>query len=198
MRGIVNRWIGVAAVVAVGLAAAGCAHSVPAASDASHFVVLGSDGGTGAVVAAPTMPGLDANSVPQDGIKGVPGASDVVVASGSPAISRDRAIEIGHPSDGTLVSAIYVLLPKIFVAAVVNNPKTSKPTTAWIVTWTGVTQQAHGGAYAPGKVTTPTPVRHGDTTVVIDATTGEQLLATEYPTPNSTTGQGVVGAGVTP
>jgi len=200
MRGIAMKWIEAAAVVAIAVAVVGCARTAAPVHDPSKFVVLGSENATQAAVTTP-MPGLDANSVPQDAIKGVPGASDVVVASGTPAVSRDRAIEMSQPRTGKLVSAVYVLLPRKFMTAVLNNPKKAKPTTAWIVTWTGVREvPASGGGQAivKGGNSGPRSTGVGDTTAVIDATTGEQLLLTEYATPHTPTGQGATSAGVNP
>lgn len=123
------------------------------------------------------MPGLDANSIPRDAIKGMPGASEVVVATGTPTVSRDLAIAITQPSSGRLVSAVYVLLPAKFMTALAGR-KSAKPTKAWIVTWNGVTFRTHGADGVKPRV-----ILDGGQTAIIDASSGEQLTVTQYSKP---------------
>ena len=200
MSTILSRCVGAAAILALALGGVGCARSATPVRDGSKFVVLGSANATQGVVATP-MPGLDANSIPRDAIKGIPGANEVAVASGTPIVSRERAIALSQPQTGHLVSAVYVLLPKKFMVAVLSNPKAAKPATAWIVTWTGVRDYpASGGAHRIGRGSTSNQPAFsiGDTSAVIDATTGTLLMLAEYATPHSTAGQGATDAGVNP
>lgn len=182
------RRLATAAVAALALLAlAGCSArggSSTASWDASKFVVLGSEAAT--VSPSPAMPGLDANSLPQAALRSIPGGGEFEVASGTPAVPRQRAIEVAQPGDGTLVSAVYVMLPASYMRGVLGDSKRAKPTTAWVVTWTGVTQHLRGGAAGTRGQSAAARefIRHGDTTVIVDATTGTVLTRTEYPTPN--------------
>jgi hypothetical protein len=172
-------WIA-ASVATLLVAVAGCsgkAQSATSTWNASQFVVLGSEPST-ENAATSAMPGLAASSIPREALKGIPGADDVAVTTGTSAITRQQAIDLTRPKDGTLVSAVYVALPIRFMQAVFNDPKKAKPRTAWLVTWTGVALHRIGAAG-----TGPRPLRSGHSTVVIDATTGEQLLLTQYSTP---------------
>jgi hypothetical protein len=168
----------VAAFVVLGLA--GCSAGATSATVSpreSEFVVLGS-ATTTADPTASAMPGLAANSVPKQAFKGISGAERIVVASGTPVVSRNQAIEAARLADGKLVSAVDVLLPAEVMGAILASAKTAKPTTAWAVTWTGVTQHVP----ARGKSASKRAIRHGNTTVVVDASTGKVLTRIEYAT----------------
>ena len=177
------RQIAMALTVVLALSAlTGCSASAKSKlPERREFVTLGSQAVTTGV--EPPKSGLDANSVPQAAIKGLPGGSEIVVASGMPAVTRDQAIEKARPSDGRLVSAVDVVLPTVAMRAILGDPKKAEPATVWVVTWTGVTQRSSGPA-GKGKTGRPAAgrVRHGDTSVFVDATTGETLAVREYPT----------------
>ena len=182
-------------VLAMLLATAGCsgkAASSGAAAEPSAPVVLGTSaaiGGSATDSPAPTM-GIAANSIPSGAFASIPGSGSISIATGEPTIPRAQAVETAGAAPGVsaagakLVSAVYVTLPPKFLDAVLGGAKhATAPRTAWVVTYTNVKQRSHGGALVAGEATSTTQTRLGNTSVIIDATTGEQLLVDEYPTP---------------
>jgi hypothetical protein len=178
----------IAAAVVVGVLtvaglAGGAARSGLSGLSSSAAVIatsVESDGPSATVVPGSEIP---ADTLPPGVFSGIPGATDIALATGSPVISRERAIELTRPGTGTLVSAVYALLPRKFMAAVLNSPKNPHAIGAWIVTYTDVEQRSHGGAYVPGGRSAPNAIRLGITSVAINAATGELLVQTDYPKP---------------
>jgi hypothetical protein len=175
------------AAIAVGLGGCTGGGTVPTAEPRparSTAVFAQSTVGTGSS-AARSADG-SATSIPWAALKGDPGARGIVLATGTPRISRDKAIARVRPKQGTLVSAVYVVLPTAFMRGVLNDPKDAEPTKAWMVTYTGVSRLPHWGkaATAPQSLqATETQANLGDMTAVFDARSGEQLLLAMYPTP---------------
>jgi hypothetical protein len=178
------RRVALVLVAAVAITAlAGCSAEKPKtwAQRNEEFHVLGSE--VAVTSAPPATTGLSANSIPLEAFASVPGAGDIVVASGTPTVTREQAIEKSRPGTGKLVAAVDVLLPaKVLNAVLVGGPRQTKPRAAWLVTWTDVIQLGRGAPKKAAPAGAKT-VDHGDTTVIIDATTGARLHAFEYPTP---------------
>jgi len=182
-----RRVMAALAVVAL-LAAAGCSGSganSTSAQDSSAPVVLGTSAATSGTGTASATggSGLAANSIPA-ALRDRPGGRAIALATGEPTISRADVLKrYSTPAGATLVSAVYVLLPAEFMRGVLNDPKKAKPTTAWVITYSGVTQRPH----LPGIVAGKPPVAPGPgpvwSTEVADATTGEHLFLEEYPAP---------------
>jgi hypothetical protein len=170
------------ALVAAGGAggAAKSALSGLASSTASVAASVQSDDASPDIVAGVSLP---SDVLPPGVFAGIPGALDIALAKGSPTISRERAIELARPKTGALVSAVYAILPRSFMVAVLSSPKSPHPTPAWIVTFADVEQRSHGPVNAAGQSRSREQVRLGGTSVAISAMTGEQLVMTEYPAP---------------
>lgn len=192
MRGIIAAVGLVVLLLVAGCSGGAAASKIPQV--ASTPVVLGTSaamGGSKAPSATPTATESVAalvDSIPSTVFGGSPASKGIVEATTAPTIPRSRAIAITNPGTGSLASAVCVILPTSVMRGLLNDPKKAKPTTAWVVTWTGVTEPMHGGGYVAGQANiasaTPTPqTRVANSTEVIDATTGEQLLLAQYPTP---------------
>ena len=176
------------------LAAAGCSSNSPSTTNSYYLspAVLGSTS-AGESLDTTTMPqtGVQNSTFPRAAFGNDPSAAQITVATGPTAISRDRAIELtnhGLGEGAQLVSAIHVTLPTAWLRGVLNDPKKAKPTSAWVVTYTAVSSRPAGGGVSRGTQGTPTATVPGSSparmaTIVIDATTGEQLFMSEYPAP---------------
>ena len=170
-------------VAAAALLVAMTACSSPASSSSSYYLapaILGttSSGESLDTTTAP-QPGVQNSTFPRAAFAGKPGASQIAVASGPTAISRDRAIELARSNASgdspaiQLRSAIHVTLPAAFVAAATRGART-KATSAWMVTYTGL-PSSHETSSMPGAAVTT------DRTVALDADTGAVIATSEYP-----------------
>jgi hypothetical protein len=197
-----RRAVTVSAAALLVLSVAGCAPSSP--SNSGYYVspqILGTrSSGESLDTTLTPQSGVDNSTFPRAAFGNDPSAAQITVATGPTAISRDKAIELTSKGaafkDATLVSAVHVTLPTAFMRVVLSDPKKAKPTSAWVVTFTGVAITAYGGHViraAPGgarstQVATPTAEVPGTApaymaTSVIDATTGELLYGSDYPGP---------------
>ena len=187
------RRVMAAVVLVTLLAATGCsAGTSKTGPAASAPVVLGTSAAMGgsASESSASAGGIAANSIPKGAFASVPGSSSISVAKGQAAISRTQAVEVARAALGSsaagadLVSAVYVTLPAKFLDAVISDSKpATAPRTAWVVTYTNVTQRRQGTTPGTGEATSTEKAHLGNASVVIDSATGEQLLVDEYPAP---------------